>query len=85
MLFFQLVPIVKIERQIYEYSNLNDQTCPSEYDLPLDIDWEFSRDNLSLGKVLGEGAFGKVVQGKAYGIRNSTTTTTIAVKMLKGY
>ena len=31
-----------------------------------DIDWEFPRELLELGKVLGEGTFGKVVTGYAH-------------------
>src|SRR4029434_8939861 len=35
------------------------------------------------GKVLGSGAFGKVVQATAYGLRSPDSVTTVAVKMLK--
>ena len=35
-------------------------TTISEYELPLDPDWEFPRSKLRLGSTLGEGAFGKV-------------------------
>lgn len=55
-----------------------------EYKLPLDPVWEFSREKLSLGKSLGEGAFGKVVQGDANGILRKNETTTVGVKMLNG-
>ena len=33
----------------------------TEYELPLDIDWEFPREQLFLDEVIGEGAFGKVI------------------------
>ncbi|KAF3836506.1 hypothetical protein F7725_029064 [Dissostichus mawsoni] len=46
--------------------------------------WEFPRERLKLGKPLGRGAFGKVVQAAAFGIENTTSCTTVAVKMLKG-
>lgn len=36
------------------------------------------------GKSLGHGAFGKVVQASAFGIRKSPTCRIVAVKMLKG-
>lgn len=36
------------------------------------------------GKSLGRGAFGKVVQASAFGIKKSPTCRTVAVKMLKG-
>ncbi|KAJ8348441.1 hypothetical protein SKAU_G00270300 [Synaphobranchus kaupii] len=56
-----------------------------EFDLPFDPDWEFPRDNLTLGKPLGEGCFGQVVRAEAYGINkgNADHMSTVAVKMLK--
>ncbi|KAI7795993.1 fibroblast growth factor receptor 4 isoform X1 [Triplophysa rosa] len=56
-----------------------------EFELPYDPDWEFPRENLTLGKPLGEGCFGQVVRADAYGINkeNSDHATTVAVKMLK--
>ncbi|XP_051970460.1 vascular endothelial growth factor receptor 1-like isoform X4 [Xyrauchen texanus] len=44
--------------------------------------WEFPRDRLKLEKPLGRGAFGRVMQASAFGIRNSASCTTVAVKML---
>jgi serine/threonine protein kinase len=38
----------------------------SEYALQEDSDWEFPRDLLELGSDLGEGTFGKVIQGWAH-------------------
>lgn len=38
---------------------------------------------MTLGKTLGEGAFGKVVMGEAVGILSKETATQVAVKMLK--
>uniref|UniRef100_A0A8C4HPV6 receptor protein-tyrosine kinase n=1 Tax=Dicentrarchus labrax TaxID=13489 RepID=A0A8C4HPV6_DICLA len=46
--------------------------------------WEFPRDRLRLGKTLGHGAFGKVVEAAAFGIDKLSTCKTVAVKMLKG-
>uniref|UniRef100_A0A673FHG5 Fibroblast growth factor receptor n=1 Tax=Sinocyclocheilus rhinocerous TaxID=307959 RepID=A0A673FHG5_9TELE len=56
-----------------------------EFELPYDPDWEFPRENLTLGKPLGEGCFGQVVRAEAYGINkeNQEQVTTVAVKMLK--
>ncbi|XP_077448343.1 fibroblast growth factor receptor 4 [Stigmatopora argus] len=56
-----------------------------EFELPYDPDWEFPRDNLTLGKPLGEGCFGQVVRAEAYGINKDAPNqaTTVAVKMLK--
>ncbi|KAK9402381.1 vascular endothelial growth factor receptor 1 [Crotalus adamanteus] len=45
--------------------------------------WEFARERLKLGKTLGRGAFGKVVQAVAFGIKKSPTYKVVAVKMLK--
>ncbi|KAJ8015401.1 hypothetical protein DPEC_G00025740 [Dallia pectoralis] len=45
--------------------------------------WEISRDRLHLGKVLGHGAFGKVIEASIFGICKSSSLTTVAVKMLK--
>jgi len=39
---------------------------------------------LTLGKLLGEGAFGTVVKAQAVGIPGRNETSTVAVKMLKG-
>ncbi|XP_071005721.1 platelet-derived growth factor receptor alpha [Oncorhynchus clarkii lewisi] len=51
--------------------------------LPYDSRWEFSRDGLVLGRILGSGAFGKVVEGTAYGLSRSQPVMKVAVKMLK--
>ncbi|XP_061661081.1 vascular endothelial growth factor receptor 1 isoform X2 [Syngnathoides biaculeatus] len=45
--------------------------------------WEFPRERLKLGKNLGRGAFGKVVQASAFGIDSASRCRTVAVKMLK--
>lgn len=38
---------------------------------------------LSSGRILGSGAFGKVVEGTAYGLSRSQPVMKVAVKMLK--
>ncbi|XP_011487225.1 vascular endothelial growth factor receptor 1 isoform X2 [Oryzias latipes] len=45
--------------------------------------WEFPREHLKLGKSLGRGAFGKVMQASAFGIDSASSCRTVAVKMLK--
>ncbi|KAM3867076.1 vascular endothelial growth factor receptor 3 [Diretmus argenteus] len=58
-----------------------DEQC--EY-LPYDSSqWEISRDRLRLGKVLGHGAFGKVIEATIFGINKNNSLDTVAVKMLK--
>ncbi|NXV48709.1 FLT3 kinase, partial [Uria aalge] len=48
-----------------------------------DVKWEFPRENLEFGQVLGSGAFGKVMNATAYGISNAGDSVQVAVKMLK--
>lgn len=57
----------------------------SEYELPEDPKWEYSRDKLTLGKPLGEGCFGQVVMAEAVGVDKDKPkeALTVAVKMLK--
>lgn len=76
----QAPPIVKIEKH---YEKSNSPSRVSEYEFTLDDTFEFPREKLKLGDVLGEGAFGQVVKANADGMTGGSTTT-VAVKMLKG-
>ena len=81
-------PVVRIERQpsssrLRLGSENTTLTTLSEYELPLDPDWEFPRDQLTIGKTLGEGAFGKVLQAEALGLKQPGLSSLVAVKMLK--
>ena len=60
--------------EIIEYAPLN----------PATRSWEVSRENVTIEKVIGKGAFGQVAQGTAKNLPLETGTTTVAVKMLKG-
>ncbi|XP_075458182.1 platelet-derived growth factor receptor beta isoform X1 [Ascaphus truei] len=51
--------------------------------LPYDSSWEIPRDKLILGRTLGSGAFGRVVEATAHGLGHSQSTMKVAVKMLK--
>jgi len=77
-----LFPVIKIEKHRSRLGT--DIGSVSEYELPLDTRWEFPRQDLQLGKSLGEGAFGHVVQAQANGIIEKNSVSTVAVKMLKG-
>ena len=47
-------------------------------------DWEVSRENVQISKVIGKGAFCQVAKATASNIRGIKGTKTVAVKMLKG-
>ncbi|KAM4677369.1 platelet-derived growth factor receptor beta [Discoglossus pictus] len=51
--------------------------------LPYDSSWELSRDKLILGRTLGSGAFGRVVEATAHGLGHPQSSMKVAVKMLK--
>ncbi|XP_068123102.1 receptor-type tyrosine-protein kinase FLT3 isoform X2 [Hyperolius riggenbachi] len=51
--------------------------------LEYDLKWEFPRENLEIGDIIGSGAFGKVVTATAYGISKPGVSLQVAVKMLK--
>lgn len=78
------MPVVKIEKQKTVHTNKASDVHISEYELPMDSEWEIPRDILYLGKSLGEGAFGKVVKAEGHDLLKQGLTSVIAVKMLKG-
>lgn len=79
------IPIVKIEKQrtTLVQTSSNDPSPFNEYEFPLDSNWEFSRNQLSLGPTLGEGAFGRVVMAEAHGLTKNISSLIVAVKMVK--
>ncbi|GIY84053.1 fibroblast growth factor receptor 2 [Caerostris darwini] len=95
------VPIVKIDYKMVSRSSLSKNSSSSpdsipEYELPLDNRFEFPRQGLKLGTVLGKGAFAQVFKAEAFGLKSSVKqdkvseekasrcpSVTVAVKMLK--
>ncbi|XP_029956304.1 macrophage colony-stimulating factor 1 receptor 2-like isoform X1 [Salarias fasciatus] len=75
-------PRYEIRWKIIECTDGNNYTFIDPSQLPYDHEWEFPRDKLRLGAVLGSGAFGKVVEATAYGL-GADEVTRVAVKMLK--
>uniref|UniRef100_A0A8C1GNC7 receptor protein-tyrosine kinase n=1 Tax=Cyprinus carpio TaxID=7962 RepID=A0A8C1GNC7_CYPCA len=76
-------PRYEIRWKIIEATNGNNYTFIDPTQLPYNEKWEFPRDKLKLGKTLGAGAFGKVVEATAYGLGKEDNVTRVAVKMLK--
>ncbi|XP_076371972.1 fibroblast growth factor receptor 3-like isoform X2 [Tachypleus tridentatus] len=76
-----VAPLVKID--VTQGYPSPDKSSVSEYEIPPDPLWEFPRERLVLGKTLGEGAFGQVRIGEAYGLTDKEGPTVVAVKMLK--
>ncbi|XP_006774567.1 PREDICTED: proto-oncogene tyrosine-protein kinase receptor Ret, partial [Myotis davidii] len=64
--------------------SMENQVSVDAFKIPEDPKWEFPRKNLVLGKTLGEGEFGKVVEATAFRLKGKAGYTTVAVKMLKG-
>ncbi|KAL0993866.1 hypothetical protein UPYG_G00114910 [Umbra pygmaea] len=74
----------EVQWKIIEANDGNNYTYIDPTQLPYNKKWEFPRDKLKLGQILGAGAFGKVVEATAYGLgTDESKTTRVAVKMLK--
>ncbi|KAG8008353.1 Macrophage colony-stimulating factor 1 receptor 2, partial [Nibea albiflora] len=76
-------PKYEIRWKIIESTNGNNYIFVDPTQMPYNYKWEFPRDKLRLGAVLGSGAFGKVVEATAYGLGTDNDVTRVAVKMLK--
>lgn len=76
-------PKYEIRWKIIESTDGNNYTFVDPTQLPYNYKWEFPRDKLRLGAILGSGAFGKVVEATAYGLEKDNDVTRVAVKMLK--
>ena len=51
---------------------------------PATRSWEVPRETVVIEKVIGQGAFGQVAQGKSSELQGREGTITVAIKMLKG-
>ena len=51
---------------------------------PLTLSGEIPRENVTIKKIIGKGAFGQVAKGTVVGLRGRPQMTLVAVKMLKG-
>ncbi|KAK7161951.1 hypothetical protein R3I94_004577 [Phoxinus phoxinus] len=76
-------PKYEIHWKVIDSFDGNSYTYIDPTQLPYDPRWEFPRERLRFGRILGSGAFGKVVAATAYGLLSADTVTTVAVKMLK--
>ncbi|XP_049599936.1 macrophage colony-stimulating factor 1 receptor 1 isoform X2 [Syngnathus scovelli] len=76
-------PRYEIHWKIIEARDGNNYTFIDPTQLPYNDKWEFPRDKLKLGKILGAGAFGKVVEATAIGLGEQDNVMRVAVKMLK--
>ena len=59
---------------IAEYAPLNPRTRS----------WEVAKNNVTVEKIIGKGAFGQVAKGTATELPFRPGETTVAIKMLKG-
>ncbi|CAL4061662.1 unnamed protein product, partial [Meganyctiphanes norvegica] len=78
----------KNELYLFEKGNVGDlnQDCLADEQaqlLPYDKQWEIPRDDIDMGKQLGEGAFGRVVKAKVQNLNGEIEAKTAAVKMCK--
>ncbi|XP_063148280.1 macrophage colony-stimulating factor 1 receptor [Candoia aspera] len=76
-------PKYQVHWKIIEACEGNNYTFIDPTQLPYNEKWEFPRNNLQFGKVLGAGAFGKVVEATALGLGQEDSVLKVAVKMLK--
>ncbi|XP_060102337.1 mast/stem cell growth factor receptor Kit isoform X2 [Heteronotia binoei] len=76
-------PKYEVQWKVVDEINGNNYVYIDPTQLPYDDKWEFPRNRLSFGKILGAGAFGKVVEAIAYGLSKPDGAIRVAVKMLK--
>lgn len=69
--------MVKIEEHTCFDSPESKCDSTVDYEIPIDVEWEFPRENLEFVNTIGEGTFAEVKLAKAF------QTSLVAVKMLK--
>ena len=72
-----------MSRQIFFLMISNNTPCCVKFYQFSYREYEFPREKLKLGKLLGSGAFGRVLKGEASGIVSWEPVSTVAVKMVK--
>ena len=84
----QYVPLVKARQPAgsSEVKPTGDTSSVSQYASlnPSTRSYEILRENVTIEKIIGKGAFGQVVRGKVKGLHGRLQVTQVAVKMLKG-
>ncbi|XP_047470761.1 LOW QUALITY PROTEIN: vascular endothelial growth factor receptor 2-like [Penaeus chinensis] len=78
----------KNELYLFEKGNIGqlnpDCTADEQAELlPYSPEWEIQRDDISLGRQLGTGAFGRVIKATVTGLFDDEPKTTVALKMCK--
>ena len=71
---------ISTERNTKEQSAHQMADCAPLY--PSTRSWEVPRDYVSVEKIIGKGAFGRVDKGTAEQLRGRPGTATVAIKML---
>lgn len=78
----------KNELYLFEKGNIGqlnpDCTADEQAELlPYSPEWEIQRDDITLGRQLGAGAFGRVIKATVTGLFDDEPKTTVALKMCK--
>jgi len=80
LLFQSHILLLQSKENINPSMPLDEQTDA----LPYDRKWEFPVQDLTLGMLIGQGAFGKVLKAEARNIEQEKPVSTVAVKTVRG-
>ena len=64
-----------------------ESSAPNVEYAPLDMrtrSWEVARNDVTVEKIIGKGAFGQVAKGTAKNLSFKSAVTSVAIKMVKG-